>query len=321
MRPPITTIAPDESSSVLDQVDRTHENILMYLLRGAANAIPGYSPSAIWRRVKILAIWLSNFNILQTWHAIVTNKHLPPGAGQHPLAMGVALWPYIHAKWNFIRRAKVIENHYQQVAAIAPKLAVPAYGNLLLAKLDSIRPGLNLMIDRAQWFLREGELVINIFLENKRLFSIAFALGKDDSGDVIIIGGIQGVHTDNISEIYRSLTKELHGIRPRDMIIISLKMLCNSIGIKRILAIADASRQHRNSYFEITKTENLILNYDEVWSEHGGVLKESGFYEFSSKVERRAEASIPSRKRATYRRRYEFLKLLEIDIKRNLNRL
>lgn len=319
MQPATTNkVISNESLLPAAPTERPSIGMLSYLLLCTATLLPRCSASSLFHRVKLIAIWLWNFNTLRAWHAAGENKFLPRDSGPHPLAIGVALWPYLHAGWNFKRRTEAILNHYRQLPSVAPELAVPIHGNLLLAKLDNVRPGLNIAIDRAQWFVREGELVINIFLETKRLFSIAFALGKDKSEDVILIGGIQGVREDDISEIYKNLTKELHGIRPRDMILIALKMVCISIGIERILAISDDNRQHRHSYFKNAKVENLILNYNEIWREHGGVLNESGFYEFPSRIDHRPDESIPSRKRAMYRRRYAFLTMLQIDINKSL---
>lgn len=293
-------------------------NMLVYAIRGAAAACPDLVPSAILRRAKIVWIWLSDFETLRTWRLVAEELNLGPTSKQHPLGMGVAVWPYIHAKWEFKQRVDVILEHYRRIELVAPRLALAVDGSLVLATLDDIRPGLKLVIDRAPWFVREGELVLNIFLHDQRLFSVAFALGLDGIDNVIRIGGIQGVRDQNIVDLYRDLTKELHGIRPRDFILAALKILCTTLGIGRILAIADINRQHRNSYFSDEKLEKLGGNYDEIWSEHDGILNDSGFFELSSKLTFRSTEEIPARKRGLYRRRYDFLKQLENSVNDNL---
>ena len=52
-----------------------------------------------------------------------------------------------------------------------------------------------------------------------------------------------------------------------------------------------------------------------MWLEHGGKPFENGFYEIPAVVKHRDMSEIPTRKRATYRRRYQMLDKLEHDIK------
>ena len=293
-------------------------SMVIFTLRGAIAACPDRVSSAFMRRSKITFRWLREIEMLREWRLLAENQAHSRGTRQHPLSMGVAVWPYIHAQWNFKTRVETIQEHYRQVDLNAPQLAIAFDGNLLVAALDDIRPGLKLVIDRASWFIREGELVLNIFLHDQRLFSIAFAVGLDDGRKVIRIGGIQGVHDDNIVDLYRDLTKELFGLRPRDFLLDALKLLCKAFSIEMLLAIADCNRQHRNSYFGQDKAEKLGGNYDEVWSEHDGILNTSGFFEISTDLGFRLAADIPARKRGLYRRRYEFLTQLELRINETL---
>ena len=293
-------------------------SMVIFTLRGAIAACPDRVSLAFLRRSKITFRWLREIELLREWRLLAENQALGKGTRQHPLAMGVAVWPYIHAQWGFKKRVEKIQEHYRQVDVIAPQLAIAFDGSLLLAKLDDIRPGLKLVIDRASWFVREGELVLNIFLQDQRLFSIAFSLDLDNGRKIARIGGIQGVHGDKIVDLYRDLTKELFGLRPRDFLLDSLKLLCKSFGIDLVLAIADGNRQHRSSYFRQDKAEKLGGNYDEVWSEHDGILNTAGFFEISTDLGFRLAADIPARKRGLYRRRYEFLTQLELKIKETL---
>lgn len=277
------------------------------LLRGAAKASPGGSPSALLLRSKIVLTWLRNLHLLGSLRSPTGDGGLHRALQERPELLGVAVWPYIHAGWVFEQKVQAVENHYSQVDRIAPRLDLSVSESLLVASLDDIRPGLRLVLDRAQWFMREGELVLNIFTLERRLFSVAFSLGLDGERSVVRIGGLQGVRDENILDVYRELTKSLHGLRPRDFLLDALKSMCSTLGIKTILAIADANRQHRHAYFGAGKSQHLEGDYDEVWSEHGGVLRESGFFEFHSQIECRSIEDIPSKKRSMYRKRYEFL--------------
>ena len=280
------------------------------ILRGAAKASPGGSPSALLLRSKIVLTWLRNLHLLRSLRSTTGNGGLNRALQERPELLGVAVWPYIHAGWCFEQKVHAVEDHYRQVARIASRLDLSVSESLLVASFEDIRPGLRLVLDRAQWFMREGELVLNIFTLEQRLFSVAFSLGLDGERSVVRIGGLQGVRDENILDVYRELTKSLHGLRPRDFLLDALKSLCSTLGINTILAIADANRQHRHAYFGAGKSQHLEGDYDEVWSEHGGVLRESGFFEFHSQIECRSIEDIPSKKRSMYRKRYEFLESL-----------
>ena len=292
-------------------------DLLFFILQGAEKAVPGHAPSELLLFCKIVFVWLGDLKRLKAMRSGARNVGVSRALRERPELLGVAVWPYIHSEWNFEQRVGAVQAHYGCVAKIAPKLDLSAGESLVVADLGDIRPGLALVLDRAQWFSREGELVLNIFLHDKRLFSIAFSIGTEGEQSVVRVGALQGVQDENILDLYRDLTKEMHGLRPRDFLVDALRMMCSSLGITKILAIADCKRQHRSAFFGQAKSHDLKGDYDVVWTEQGGVRCESGFFEFSSEVEFRDMEDISSKKRPMYRRRYEFLTTLAAQISTN----
>lgn len=282
------------------------------LFRGAQRASTGYTRTAIYLRLKIVAAWLRNIDILKRVAVSDERSGLGRAIHERPQTLGIAVWPYVHADWALPEKANALIEHYRQLGKLAPTLDVPAQGSLVVAALDDVRPGLSLIIDRSSWFSREGELVLNIFLKEQRIFSLAFSFGIDEKGPVARIGCIQGIRDDGILDVYRDLTKELHGLRPRDFIIDALRAVCLAVGVPRILAISDSKRQHRNAYFGSAKSEKLEGDYDQIWLEQGGVAQSSGFFEFASDIEFRPMEDIASKKRSMYRKRYDFLSHLKL---------
>jgi uncharacterized protein len=92
-------------------------------------------------------------------------------------------------------------------------------------------------------------------------------------------------------------------------------MLCGELGIHRIWAVTGDNRQHNSPYFGTSHKEKVLVAYDEVWLEHGGIELDNGFFEIPSLVRYKDISEIPSRKRAAYRRRYMMLDKLALDIK------
>ncbi len=292
-------------------------DLLCFVLQGAEKASPGYAASELFLFSKIAFVWFGDLRRLKAMRSGWPDTGLARALRERPGVLGLAVWPYIHAGWNFEQKLGAFEAHFRSIASIAPRLDLSTHETLVVASLEDIRPGLRLVLDRAAWFSREGELVLNIFLHDKRLFSLAFSVGLDAGQSVVRVGALQGVRDENILDLYRDLTKEMHGLRPRDLLLDALRMMCSVIGITKILAIADRNRQHRNVYFGQAKSQKLEGDYDAVWTEQGGVCRDSGFFEFSSKIEFRDMEDIPSKKRSMYRRRYEFLAALADQISTN----
>ena len=128
-------------------------------------------------------------------------------------------------------------------------LAHATFEEVELARLEEEYAGLRLVLDKAKWFLREGESVLNLFINDQRFYSIAFTLGVEKGLPVVFVGALQGSNSDMAPEVYREITHALHGMRPRDCLMVALKLLCGEFGIGRIWAISSDFRQHNSPYF------------------------------------------------------------------------
>ena len=62
------------------------------------------------------------------------------------------------------------------------------------------------MLDQAEWFHREGQLVLGPFLANRRIFSLAFTLATGDSRTVADVGAVQGRALEGVMDDYKELT-------------------------------------------------------------------------------------------------------------------
>ena len=227
---------------------------------------------------------------------------------QRPETIGAVVWPYICHTWDTKNRLSRIEEHYRVVDSLSPKIDFPVDGALKLLDLGDVYQNLHIVLDQPIWFMREGQLVINLFLDNVRIFSLAFSLAHESGKMVAYVGAMQGRNIDGLLDIYRDITKVMHGMRPRDFLFELFRAFCRSVGVTKIFAVSDASRHHRSAYFgSKAKNGELTLNYDEIWLERGGVVENSDFYVFNITPHLKNLEEVPSKKRSMYRRRYEFL--------------
>ncbi|MBI1947765.1 MAG: DUF535 family protein [Deltaproteobacteria bacterium] len=237
----------------------------------------------------------------------------PPGSytsrvlSARPTLFGVVSWPYVTAQWPAKKRVAHLVQHLATAAA-TPGLAVDADGSRTLLDLAAIAPGLTVVLDHAPWFTREGPLVVNLFVGEERVYSLAFSLGADQDGRrAVWIGAVQGRALDTAKDTYRDLTKALHGMRPRDFLVELFRMLCRAAGIEVIYAVADSARVHRAAYFGKSAVDKLQVNYDEIWAERGGTPFDAELYRLPLDGAHKPVEEVPSKKRAMYRRRYELL--------------
>lgn len=253
------------------------------------------------------------FSDIRKWYAISDNPLLTDALKRFPLISGAMYWPYINHSWQMKRKLATIDQHYRMLGGSAAIIAHSTFQEVELSRLDEEYSGLSVVLDKAPWFLREGEIVLNLFINNQRIYSIAFTLGVESGQPLIFVGALQGSNSETALDIYRKITHALHGMRPRDFLMVTLKLLCEEIGIKRIWAISSDCRQHVSPYFGNSHKEQVP--YDEVWLEHGGTPLNNGFLKIQTTVLKKCMAKIPTRKRATYRRRYQMLDKLALDIK------
>jgi uncharacterized protein len=225
---------------------------------------------------------------------------------ERPEMFGAFIWPYQNAAWTTRERWTRIISHTKIIDALGAPFTFSADKCLILLNLEDILPGFKVVLDQPKWFMREGLLVVNIFINDFRAFSLAFSFFKEEDGAIIAyIGAIQGRNREDILATYRNLTKKLFGIRPRDFLIEIFRMICQAAGVDRILAVADAYRHHRHAYFK-NKTDFSTV-YDEIWLDRGGLFVDQQTFELSRKISRRELTDIKPKKRSMYRKRYEFL--------------
>lgn len=275
---------------------------------------PKLTLSGIKHRVLLLLRAIRHYPAIREWYEIPDNPLLALALKRFPLMSGAMYWPYINHNWTMQRRLAAIAQHFRMLDDRSAVIAHATFGEIELARLDEDYTGLRLVLDKAEWFLREGEIVLNLFINDQRMYSVAFTLGLEEGQPLLLVGALQGSNTDTAQDIYRGITHALHGMRPRDLIMVALKLLCIELNIHRIWAVSSEYRQHNSPYFGDTHKDKVLVAYNEVWQEHGGIALDNGFFEIPATIKRKNMEDIPARKRANYRRRFQMLDQLALDI-------
>nr|WP_244216138.1 DUF535 family protein [Pseudomonas reidholzensis] len=284
------------------------------LVKSVLAVQPGYSLRALNNKRKLVVLMITYWPELSGFMQRMTTALGKHGVDQLGAdTVGVVQWPYISKAWDAEMRLGVVAAHYEEVTRYLPSLLLLGRDEALtLCDLSSYSPGCSLVLDRPVWFQREGELVLNLFQEEVRVASLAFSLCRLQGQLYLVIGAVQGIHKGIDSErslaIYRDLTKDFEGLRPRSFLIEAIKCLARTVGAARIYAVGDAYRHHRHPYFGAEKAKELAGNYDVIWMENGAAPSErEDFFSIPLAPAKRSADDIAPKKRAMYRRRHELL--------------
>lgn len=284
--------------------------VLLRLLHAAGYARPGTADVGLRHTVSHFlrcSLFLETF---QDWFGNPANPALQEALARRPELVTCVVHPYLNSAWTAERKLGVISGHYQLLTSGLGflRFAPPAF--VVLADAGE---GLQIRLDKPGKFVHEGELTINLFSGELRLYSLVFTLGQTGLHRVAYAGGLQGLHSPDALDIYRTLTHHMNGLRPRDLLVTAFRLLCAALGVRRILAISDQQRVSTDTYFE--SSNQVFSSYDSAWLDSGGVAVEDGFFELSPQVVHRPTEDIASRKRAQYRRRYALID----DLARQIN--
>ncbi len=277
----------------------------MNALRMAHIINPGYSPRSIKAKIYFVTCAIQNRKIIQKLQNASHDTSLNKLLQERPELFGILVWPFQSASWDLSTRIDHFVSHCCFLDRFGAPFPFSVTDKIILADIGDYFSGMSLVMDQPRWFMREGQLTLNLFVEDFRAYSVAFSFFEHGPSRVeVFIGGIQGRSSKDATELYRRMTKELHGMRPRDFLFECLRCVARECGAVRILAVDDADRHHRHRYFG---SKDVTGCYDEIWRDRGSLRIENGFHVISVEIALREYDSIKPNKRSMYKKRYDML--------------
>lgn len=160
---------------------------------------------------------------------------------------------------------------------------------------------------------REG--ILSIYLTNggvdeygspKAISTISINFGFDAAGKkFMLIGCLQGA-VKSKSRIVE-VTRGLKGLRPKYLLLECAYFFANIFAVEYVIGISN-----RNHVFA-NHGDKVVADYDDFWSEVGGVLNSEKNYSLPRKLPKRSFEEVPQKKRKDWLARQEYLRQVESD--------
>jgi len=270
---------------------------------------PGRKPGSLFKQAKYCARGLILAPYYKEWFQFLQMPELAVVVRNHPYLYHKLQRPYLNRALNPRQRLEALKQHYRFVATrFSPAMMQEVYatpGRLLATlPLEGVGHfGLCLSCSRKE---KEGDLVIGLLNKDAGwvLFTLAFSITRfEDENKEIFIGGLQGNTRVRDKGLTISITRGLHGLRPKALLLFALQQLAAGWGVTRLRAAGDEMHIYRHWQ----KRKNLEASYDEFWIESGGKLADDGMFDLPAIFVSRDISTLKVNKRQMYKRRYLML--------------
>lgn len=265
-------------------------------------------PSRMFASLKLHARALATPRLTRAWLDLLNSDTLLRRlAHAQPRLIHKPYRPWLSHRLEKEQRLQLLSRHYRFVLerGMGELVLAAAAGPVELARLAGRScAGYAVALCAVQPLEREGELVLQLRRGDSVVYSVAFAFVAEGDELHIGIGCVQGPPSAGL-ELGRAATRDLHGWRPRDLLLRLLRQFGHASGCRRMLLVGNANRAvARNSL----RQGKVKADYDSAWREMGAVRRADGDYELSCQPSPAPSLQeLPSKRRAEARRRHELL--------------
>ena len=251
--------------------------------------------------IKYAAGYLMHARAQNRWlHLIYGNARMLAIHAHDPYLFDRPLHRHINRRTGAARRYATMLSHYHFVCSQLPDALVDtmyrdghvALGSVALKDHSQLLVRLAMPAGRG----REGELCLQLAnAQGEVLSSLIFTIS--DEGNTLLIGCLQGASSQLGRDAVRTLTKQCHGLRPKNLLLSMLLGFAQDRGIERVRGISQAAHP-----FSLTRGK-IKADYDSFWVECDGQLNRDGFYDLPAREPVRDEMQVESKHRSAFRKR------------------
>jgi uncharacterized protein len=204
---------------------------------------------------------------------------------------------FISRRFGARKRLDALMDHYGFVVSVLPRGLLErmvAKGQVVLAEA-AMKNGdpLRVLLMPPTRKGCEGELNVALATADDTLLFSATITILPSSGE-LLIGCLQGPNTEDGQERVRQVTRQCHGLRPKNLLLSLLYGIAASHGLPRLRGISNDGH---------ARSGRIKASYDTFWIESAGVLARDGFFDLPSAEPERSELDVASKHRSAFRQR------------------
>ncbi|WP_213948305.1 DUF535 family protein [Luteibacter sp. dw_328] len=204
---------------------------------------------------------------------------------------------FISRRFGARKRLDALMDHYRFVSSALPEGLLErmiADGQVVLAEA-AMKNGepLRVLIMPPTRKGCEGELNIALATADSTLLFSATITVLPSTGE-LLVGCLQGPNTEDGQERVRLVTRQCHGLRPKNLLLSLLYGFAASHGLPRLRGISNDGH---------ARSGRIKASYDTFWIESAGVLARDGFFDLPSTEPERSELEVASKHRSAFRQR------------------
>jgi uncharacterized protein VirK/YbjX len=159
---------------------------------------------------------------------------------------------------------------------------------------------------------REGELVLQLRCGDALVYSVAFSFLPEGRKVQVGIGCIQGPQSGAGLELSRNATRDLHGLRPKNLLVRLVRQIGHANGCPQLVLVGNGNRTVAKKSLRQGKVK---ADYDELWLEMGARRRHDGDYELDCEpLQPPSMDEVPSKKRSEVRKRHELMESVNTTV-------
>ncbi|RDV04592.1 DUF535 family protein [Undibacter mobilis] len=172
-----------------------------------------------------------------------------------------------------------------------------------------------LRLERSPLWSREGELTCRLLVQNDQVTvaTTTFAIGPDqkDGHRCLWIGGLQGSAKHYGKTLTVHVTKDLFGLRPKDLLMHVIYALKESFDAAEIMTASNLGHASSRVY----RARKWVADYDRYWIELGATPNGPYAFKLPAQLRRRSIDEVTPTKRGAWRARHVLLDKIVEDVR------
>ncbi|MYN44009.1 DUF535 domain-containing protein [Pseudoduganella sp. FT93W] len=227
--------------------------------------------------------------------------------------------PYLSSTACCRSRVDMLQQHYGFIfrQGLGPLTVRAARAPVMLGQISG-KTGLpyRIQLRAIEPMEREGELVLQLLQGETLVYTCAFSFLQGTRGMQLGIGCMQGPKGEQGLQLIKDATRELHGLRPKNLMVKLLSQIGHDYGCVEMRMVSNANRVVHSA----TRQGKVHADYDALWQELEAARRSDGDYRLPCVAIAPPDlAAIASKKRSEARKRHETLLELAAHIRHGLH--